>query len=214
MSHSCFCINNSCLKSLFHLKYSSERRNYLAASLSLVQPGYTTRFAFKEGLTMCPTPAVGLAGLRLTGVHYALGIAPELHLMMRQFPLTNPRIPHSLPTTWAFFMWTACQLARCTESSDWISDLWGCRVSGVRKKKPSNYILFSFQANVSPREAVEPHPETLDLIDLWHVNFQSSSFPTLKHLADLTEGDPHSKHSCLLPSAPHKWQPTKSYEFP
>lgn len=61
MSLSCFCTSDSCLKSLFHLKYSSERWSYLAASLSPVQPGYTTRFAFKEGLTACPTPAVRLA---------------------------------------------------------------------------------------------------------------------------------------------------------
>lgn len=80
MSHSCFCTSDSHLKCLFHLKYSSETWSHLAASLSPVRPGYTTRFAFKEGPDCVSATGSQSGGARLTGVHSALGIATELHL--------------------------------------------------------------------------------------------------------------------------------------
>lgn len=179
MSLSCFCTSDSCLKSLFHLKYSSEGWSYLAASLSPVQPGYTTRFAFKEGLTACPTPAVRLA------VRGWLECTPLWELLRSCIwwwdnfprPLSPPPAPSFLPAhnmnLFHVDHLPARSLYRVLRLHFWPRGVQG---DCVRKKQ-----LFFFQANLSPREAVEPHPGTLGLIDLWHVNSRSSSSPTLQH---------------------------------
>lgn len=104
MSHSCFCTSDSHLKSLFHLKYSSETWSHSAAALCPVQPGYTTRFAFKESLTVCPTLAASLEerGWLECTPHWEL-LQSCICALMRQFPRTKPA-PSSthLPKTWAF----------------------------------------------------------------------------------------------------------------